>query len=463
MKLLIVLMGLFCVPAMANVGSELEKAFSQLGGLSNASRPSAYQAQSAGYYNGGSLYMRSPVHNAQLASVTLPSFNGGCSGIDLHMGGFSFISKAQARDLAKNIMSDGVSYAFNLALETASPMIANTFKDLRNVANAVNATNINSCEAAVNLVGATFPKTKAAQKAVCQDIGAGKGGMFGDYTSARMGCGNGGQMSSVLKDANTHQGYEKTLADKMNFAWKAIKNNAFLSSNTDIAELFMSVTGTIIVRHDGNDDANNYEFVLPSLLAKEDLLSTLLHGGTAQSYKCDTHDENGCLNPHLEKNLRVLQKDALIYRVEHKINSIVEKIKDDTQELTGEEKGFLQSTRLPIYKMLNVQSAFTQDRGILDVATYSELIASDILFKYLDEVVHAVEAEFHTLQIPVEKRDAFEASLRQVRGKIKDLKQDNYHYQSIANQLIEQTILIEQRLASNLKKINDSNQWADSF
>ena len=36
--------------------------------------------------------------------------------------------------------------------------------------------------------------------------------------------------------------------------------------------------------------------------------------------------------------------------------------------------------------MLNVQSAFTKDRGILDVASYSELIATDILFKYLDEI-----------------------------------------------------------------------------
>lgn len=463
MKKLGLLFIMVCLPALANVGNELEKAFNHLGGLSNATGPNVYKAQSAGYYNGGSLYLRSPAHNAQIASVTLPSYNGGCSGIDLHMGGFSFISKAQARDLAKNIMNDSVSYAFNLALETVSPMIANTFKDLRNVANAVNATNINSCEAAVNLVGATFPKTKAAQKAVCQDIGAGKGGMFGDYTSARMGCGNGGQMSTVLKDANTHKGYEKTLADKMNFAWKAIKNNVFLSANNDIAELFMSVTGTIIVRHDGNDDGQNYEIVLPSLLAQQDLLSTLLHGGSAQSYKCDNHDENGCLNPHLEKHLTIVQKDALIYRVETQINSIVDKIKSDTLDLTEEEKSFLQSTRLPIYKMLNVQSAFTQDRGILDIATYSELIASDILFKYLDEIVHAVDAEFHTLQIPTEKRDAFESSLRQIRYKIKDLKQDNYHYQTIANQLIEQTILIEQRLASNLKKINESNQWADSF
>lgn len=462
MKKCALLLGMLSSPVWAGVETELEKAFNNLGGLRNVSSPSAYKGQSAGYYNGGSLYMRAPVHNTQIASVTLPSFNGGCSGIDLHMGGFSFISKSQARDVAKNIMNDGVSYAFNLALETVSPMIANTFKDLRNVANAINMANINSCEAAVNLVGGVFPKTKAAQKSVCQDLGS-SSGMFGDYTSARMGCGNGGQMSTVLRGANERKGYEKTLADNMNFAWKAIKGNAFLSAKNEIAELFMSITGTIIVRHDGNDDAANHEIILPSLIAQEDLLSTLLHGGTAQSYQCDTYGESGCLNPYLKENLTITQKDSLVYRVEKQINSIVDKIKKDEEALTNEEKGFLQSTRLPIYKMINVQSAFTKDRGILDVASYSELIASDILFKYVDEIIDAVESEFQVLQIPTEIREAFQASLGLARSKVRDLKQDNYYYQTIANQLIEQTILIEQRLASNLKRINEANQWAESF
>ncbi len=447
---------------MAGVGTELEKAFTNLGGLSNTTSASAYEAQSAGYYNGGSLYLRSPVHNTQLASVTLPSFTGGCSGIDLHFGGFSYITKGQARDMAKQIMSDSMSYAFNLALETVSPMIATTFKDLRNVANAVNRASINSCEAAVGLVGAVFPKTQAAQKAVCQDIGAGSGGVFGDYTSARMGCGNGGQMSEVLESANTQKGYEKTLASNMNFAWKAIKSNAFLSSNNDVAELFMSITGTVIIKHEGNDDGSNNEVFLPSLVGDEGLLSTLLHGGTATSYSCDTNGEDGCLNPS-KNDLSLNKSDSLVYRVENTINEIVNKIKKDEIALTEKEKAFLQSTRLPIYKMVNVQSAFTKDRSVLDVASYSELIASDILFKYLEETIGLVDTEYQMLQIPTDKKEQFQESLRLARDKVKELKQDNYRHQMITAQLIEQTMLIEQRLANNLEKMDSSNRWAESL
>jgi len=458
----LVLITTLCAPAVASVSSELERAFTNLGGLGNTTSASAYKAQSAGYYNGGSLYLRTPVHNTQLANVTLPSFTGGCSGIDLHFGGFSYISKSQAQELAKDIMSDSASYAFNLALETLSPMIATTFKDLRNVINAVNRSNINSCETAVGLVGAMAPKTKAAQKAVCQDVGAGSGGVFGDYTSARMGCGNGGQMSNVLESANSQKGYEKTLASNMNFAWKAIKSNAFLASNDDVAELFMSITGTVVVKHEGNDDSENNEVFLPSLVGDESLLSALLHGGAAASYSCDTKGEDGCLNPS-KNNLSLNKSDSLVYRIENTINNIVTKIKTDEGALTEAEKAFLQSTRLPIYKMVNVQSAFTKDRSVLDVASYSELIASDVLFKYLDETISLVDAEYQMLQIPTDKKEQFQESIRLARDKVKELKQDNYRHQMISAQLIEQTMLIEKMLANNLEKMDSSNRWAESL
>ena len=171
--------GIWClsaIPASASVGDDLEKAFNSLGGVTNGTPPSSYKGQAAGYYNGGSLYLRAPVHNAQLLSIDLPSYSGSCSGIDLHLGGLSYISMAQARELLNHIVDDGVSYATNLALETLNPMMAAVYKDLRNVIQKVNSTNINSCEMATGLVGSVFPKTQAAQQALCQDVGSGRGG-----------------------------------------------------------------------------------------------------------------------------------------------------------------------------------------------------------------------------------------------------------------------------------------------
>src|ERR1700738_1868491 len=53
--------------------------------------PSAYTGQAGGYYTGGNLSLRTPQDNYHLASVALPSTKGGCGGIDLFTGAFSFV------------------------------------------------------------------------------------------------------------------------------------------------------------------------------------------------------------------------------------------------------------------------------------------------------------------------------------------------------------------------------------
>ena len=100
----------------ANIDHDLNSFYKELGYQSNVTEPLAFQDQSAGYYTGGSLFLRNQVKNYQLVSVELPSFSGGCSGIDVFLGGFSMISGANLMKMMKNIMSSAGAYAFDLAL-----------------------------------------------------------------------------------------------------------------------------------------------------------------------------------------------------------------------------------------------------------------------------------------------------------------------------------------------------------
>ncbi len=446
----------------ANIQHDLEKAFDTLDYQSNVTEASAYQGQSAGFYSGGNLYARNPIRNTSLASVDLPAYSGGCGGIDLYMGGFSYIKKEEAVKLAKAVMSDGMSYAFNLALETVTPLLSNTMKDLRNKINEINNMNINSCETAVGLVGAVFPKTQAAQKQICQETGSGKGGIFEDYTAARMGCGNGGRQTEVQSRLKSLPGHSKDLGNSMNFAWKAIKSNALFSQDNELSELMMSLSGTMIYHHEGNDDALGQHVILNSLASNDHFIDVLMQGGDLEIYGCDEYGEDECLHPVSNKKITLSKDKSIIALVRHKLNSMVIKIKSGDIPLSDAEKAFIQSTSLPIYKMLNVQSAFSKDSSILEVGQYSELIAIDLLFRYLEESLALVAQEARILQLPENQYAQFMAHIEEAQQAVRNKKRDSYEQRALELQLIEQTLLIEQRLASQLAvPIKDALSWAD--
>ena len=95
---------------MANVNSDLNNFFNDLGFSNNTTAPNAYSGQEAGYYSGGSLFARDSVRDVQIAQVQLPSFRSGCGGIDLFTGGFSFIDSKQLVDLMNNIINNSMGY-----------------------------------------------------------------------------------------------------------------------------------------------------------------------------------------------------------------------------------------------------------------------------------------------------------------------------------------------------------------
>ena len=89
MKLILALCTvLLTSPSNAGVNGAMTEFFNKMGGASNTSRAGAYQDQSAGYYTGGNLFARNQVFNSQLATIQLPDYKAGCSGIDMFMGLF---------------------------------------------------------------------------------------------------------------------------------------------------------------------------------------------------------------------------------------------------------------------------------------------------------------------------------------------------------------------------------------
>ena len=141
------------------------------GAAVNTTGPTAFQGQASGHWTLGNLYLRAPVRSEQIATVNLPSFRAGCGGIDAFAGAFSFIDSDQLIAFGRAVAQNAAGFAFELALETISPVIAETMAKLRALAQWVNDRNLNSCETAQALVGAVWSKNDRASAAICAAIG----------------------------------------------------------------------------------------------------------------------------------------------------------------------------------------------------------------------------------------------------------------------------------------------------
>tara|TARA_R110000868_G_scaffold380821_3_gene647121 strand:- start:861 stop:2261 length:1401 start_codon:yes stop_codon:yes gene_type:complete len=450
-------------PAWGNVNSDLDNYFDKLGMMSNTTAPHAYQGQQAGYYSGGSLYARSSVKNVQLIDIELPSFRSGCGGIDAFAGGFSFVKREEIVDLARNVMNNSAGYAFTLALEQVTPQLANTMKYIQDMANKANQMNINSCETAEGLVGGIWPKTRAAQQKVCQDVGA-SNGMFKDYAESRQGCTSDDlnyNFDTTMEAGMKNPAYRNLVLDNGNLVWKALTANHFVSGDAEMAELLMSLSGTIIIKKTGaGKTAVNHFEILSSLAKDNSLFKAILNGDTATIYKCD--ETVLCLNPTQQK-ITVSPQSALKGRVAKLLSTIGQKIIDD-RPLSDQEIGLIQSTRIPIYKILNVQAAYQKDPNILDIESYADIIAADILFQYLQENLDIVRVSARSLQYPAEIMAQFTDGINTAISDVRAEERNAQNKISMAMQLVEQTQVLEQMLAGQLSaQLGSSLTWARSL
>lgn len=269
----------------ASIESQMEEVF---GAMSNITQPGAYQTQRRGVLSGGSVQVRNRVMSTNLVSLQLPSFRAGCGGIDLFAGSFSFINAEQFVQMLRTIASNAAGYAFQLALEGASPTVANTISYLQSIAQKMNSLNMNSCQIAQGIVndGAKLLGYNHQHEA---SISGMLKGFYSDITEAK----------SSGEGQTPYNQPEATADQEGNILWKSLTaanaKAAIPAAGTDADEYgeLMSLTGTIIMtKPEANDEGEQAPKVthLPSLLD----LKHIVEGGEVIVYECNDGD---CMNP----------------------------------------------------------------------------------------------------------------------------------------------------------------------
>lgn len=377
------LLGIFLLntvwmPAFASsIGRDMAHFLGSLQEGHNVTRPQAVRDQTGGYYTGGSLVTRGAVRETPMAHMTLPSVKAGCGGIDLFTGGFGFVNAAQLKEALKNIANNSVTYAFMLGIDAVTPMISNEMHALQHWANDINRMNINSCETAATIVGGVWPKTDLARRHVCQTLGTATN-RFSDYTSARMGCANPETFERTMNALQHDPRYQELVMKNENLAWQALHKTALFHGNTAVAEWLQSVSGTVILK---TTKQGEERVTLPSIIHDNQTITALLFGGKVSIYHCD--EQKACLSPTVQKTT-ITPEESVVVNVKKILTRLYEHVVED-KPLTEEQKVFLESTSLPLLKLLTVEAAYTEGHALSHVDTWAQMLSVDVLAHYLEE------------------------------------------------------------------------------
>ena len=392
------------LPAAADVNGDMNNFFNKLGFASNTSQPQVWQGQAAGYASGGSLYARTQVKTIQLVSMTLPDINAGCGGIDAYLGSFSFINSEQLQRFGKQIMSNAAGYFFDLALQTTVPEIKTAKDFLQKMASDINSMNLSSCQAAQGIVGGLFPRTQVAQQKGCQDI-AGESNIFADWAASRQGCSVGGQMDKVQDKASDKD--KERVMKNINIMWNALSKNRLFDDNKELKEFVMTLTGTLIF-------GENSEITpLPARTTDQDLIKAMMEGGTAKIYHCNDSDK--CLKVVADATVTIAANKALKNQISTLLSSIQNKAVAD-EKLTEQEKGFISSTTIPVFKYL----VDPQMLGVSNTLLYqlTDYIGYDILLQYIQELIQQARTMVATGNYPQSTMDMILENLNQASVQI---------------------------------------------
>ena len=367
----------------------MQELFDSVNAQGNVSNPAVLQGQTMNLYTGGSLFMRMPKRTYQLATVTPPSWNAGCGGIDLFAGGFSFINKEQFVAMLRNIGSNALGYGFKLAIQNLCPTCDNVMQALQATAQAANRLNMDSCEAAKGIVNAAVPDTWTRGKQnAAKNFGVDTN-IFENITDAWTNVMNSeSRANQTVNDVANARPETKDALPTGNVVWKALKK---LDGITDEQRMvLMSMIGSTIFSTDATATA-------PKKLVRKEITVEQLVGArttadtiTVPIWRCDTTSADGCLSPTEDEVTTKSFKTMVREKMEKISDKIANRSAHDDMAATI---GFLNATDLPIYKMLAVTTTLN-NTSMADalIGRYQDLIAAKYAEVYIQRGVTDLRA-----------------------------------------------------------------------
>lgn len=431
----------------AGVDSSLGDFFNGLSYSENVTNPSAFKGQSADYYTGGNLFVRTPIRDVQLMSMQVPKMSIGCGGIDMFMGGFSHINSDALVQQGKAIIANATPFAVDLALQTWAPQIKQIKENLTAISDKFLNLSVNSCEAAQASVSALASFADVgSQQYICNTMGT-QNNAFADWVSGQQECGAGGQATAQLAKAKNDPVLKDMVKSSHNIVWAAIRKNSLLSSNTKLAEFVMSISGTYIYDADGKP--THYGSLLTN---NQNIINSLLLGGKAKSYECDSTDETGCLSPSTT-DITISSTAGLQYRVVKILEGITNKLLNDLV-LTNQEEDFLEYTDIPV--MIFIRTAL-EAKLSPPLESYAKVVSIEFLIIYLNDLLSLVTESLSGTNNDPDDLNTIEEDILAANRYLRTLLPSAYNAVTMENDLIRHNQAIKKQVVGQLSMRARSN------
>ncbi len=448
---LILLLALTTNAAFASIDNELQSVWNSLGGQSVSNSASFYQGQKAGHYSMGSMYFSRPKKNRPLISVNPPEidFDKSCysQGV-LNFGGISFISGSELKDKMKSIaQQSGLMLAY-LGISSISPVIGETLQEVYSKLQELGGFLADECQAAKQIVGFAGD-TLTQHSEMAKNI----------YAKMNTGYGRKNDLSSSYKDFPKDKDTlldeaakkdEKMILENVNLAWKALEKLKMNGSNNELKELMMTISGTIIITANGNA-MPNYQYI-SSKVTSPSLLEALIKGNRNMKVLQCKDNHNKCLQVK-DEDKHIKQEDGFEERVVGFLNKIKTALEKD-EELDIADQHFLANSGIPAYAIYEKLYQYTNGNPEYEQGLLVELIAWNILYNYLGEILKEVNEAANNLQIAANTElKEFKDSIKNAQKLLTEYEMSDLSRYKLQLQMIKRAEGMEDSMANDISQL----------
>jgi conjugative transfer pilus assembly protein TraH len=422
------LLGAMAAPAHA---LNIDEAFSSLTNGATASFNGGGHYSNAMRHNFvlGGASARIPSRKVTLLSVTPPTLNASCQGIDAHFGGFSFVSGAQIEQLISSIAANSTGMVVSLVLKTLCPLCQGVIEAMTHMAQAAAKASLDSCQvgsALLNSAGSLFGVDPNAHGdsagTVCGRKVAGAG-QYQDYLDAMTrACESVDKAVAKLEqlsepptnaDGTKPVSGDKQTTDVGNRTWEALKAIGYGGTDSEsfmARQLMLNLIGTrVVVSKDENGKPLEYPAVYPPLLTPDQVMdlymcgttefnaTDLAHGLSSANLICADQNRAGsqvsestmvwsckddpdkCLYPKLVsvKDMGAFEGTGFLYRVTAMLLKAADDVRSGRAISDPNVLRLMEQVPYPVYQIINIAAVYPVAADDL-IATSSAVIAESM-------------------------------------------------------------------------------------
>lgn len=344
------------------------------------SSPGSFEDQTRGYLTAGGMSGRVDVHNDYLMSMSLPKVRAGCGGIDMFLGGMSFLDPEYLVQKLESILQAAPAVAFQYLLETLDEKMGNIISKMEAATNFLNSIQVNDCRLANRMV--QIAKGDDNMSGIIEEMTG--------YRSVKQGFAKSYQQSREKIEANANNPTEDLKDALANcpaevteiFRTGSLLNHAASRIGAgEWANVMRARVGDVYMRWDAGDKVPLFTAIPQCPRQDTDSPQDFLTGSVQKRALNVPPSSADCSQDGSGRGALAMARDRM--------DAIATKIRTRSA-LSSDERQFVANVRtLPVYRMLE----WGVRQGVVDsvIADTDELVALSLAYQMLNDLTRTID------------------------------------------------------------------------